>query len=113
MTFNLLDFADSITEEFDIILEPLHTNKTLFSFVTLFLVLYGSLAKPKLPPILRQLFDNAIFRVVVLSLILMKKGGNINFSLMVAIAYIYTMHLNNQEKTREKFQSKINFYFKN
>ena len=113
MTFNLLDFADSITEEIDIILEPLHTNKTLFSFVTLFLVLYGSLAKPKLPPLLRQLFDNAIFRVAVLSLILMKKGGNINFSLMVAIAYIYTMQLNNQEKTKEKFQSKINFYFKN
>ena len=113
MTFNLLDFADSVTEEIDIILEPLHSNKTLFTFVTLFLVLYGSLAKPKLPPILRQLFDNAIFRVSILSLILMKKGGNLNFSLMLAIAYIYTMQINHLEKTKEKFQSKINYYFKN
>jgi hypothetical protein len=113
MTFKLLDFADSVTEEIDIILKPLHSNKTLFTFVTLFLVLYGSLAKPKLPPILRQLFDNAIFRVGILSLILIKKGSNVNFSLMLAIAYIYTMQMNNMEKTKEKFQSKINFYYKN
>jgi hypothetical protein len=108
-----MDYADSITETLDSVLEPLHSNPTLFSFVSLFLVLYGSLAKPKLPNVIRQLFDNAIFRVAILSLLLFKKGNDIQLSLMVAIAYIYTMQMNNMEKTTEKFQSKINYYYKN
>ena len=68
-----MDFADSVSESLDDILVPLHENKTLYTFVTLFLILYGSLAKPKLPSVIRQLFDNAIFRVMILSLIIIRK----------------------------------------
>ena len=113
MPFNLMDFADSVSESFDNILEPLHENKTLYTFVTLFLILYGSLAKPKLPSVIRQLFDNAIFRVMVLSLILIRKGNDLHLSIMIAVAYIFTMQLNNMEKTKEKFTSKMNYYYKN
>ena len=113
MAFNLMDFADSVSESLDDILEPLHQNKTLYTFVTLFLVLYGSLAKPKLPSVIRQLFDNAIFRVMILSLILIRKDNNLNLSIMIAVAYIFTMQMNNLEKTKEKFSSKINYYYKN
>ena len=108
-----MDFADSVSESFDNILEPLHENKTLYTFVTLFLILYGSLAKPKLPSVIRQLFDNAIFRVMVLSLILIRKGNDLHLSIMIAVAYIFTMQLNNMEKTKEKFTSKMNYYYKN
>tara|TARA_B110000908_G_scaffold171663_2_gene235218 strand:- start:236 stop:577 length:342 start_codon:yes stop_codon:yes gene_type:complete len=113
MTFNLLDYADSITESLDNILEPLHQNKTIFTFVTLFLVLYGSLAKPKLPTVIRQLFDNAIFRTMILSLILLRKGNDLHLSLMIAVAYIFTLQINNLQKTKEKFESKINYFYKN
>ena len=113
MAFNLMDFADSVSESLDDILEPLHQNKTLYTFVTLFLVLYGSLAKPKLPSVIRQLFDNAIFRVMILSLILIRKDNNLHLSIMIAVAYIFTMQMNNLEKTKEKFSSKINYYYKN
>ena len=113
MPFNLMDFADSVSESFDNILEPLHENKTLYTFVTLFLILYGSLAKPKLPSVIRQLFDNAIFRVMVLSLILIRKGNDLHLSIMIAVAYIFTMQMNNMEKTKEKFTSKMNYYYKN
>lgn len=107
-----MELADSITETLDTVLEPLHKNPTLFTFVSLFLILYGSLAKPQLPPIMRQLFDNAIFRVIILSSILLRNGNDIQLSLMIAIAYVYTIQLNNMEKTKEKFQSKINYYYK-
>lgn len=108
-----MDFADSVSESFDNMLEPLHENKTLYTFVTLFLILYGSLAKPKLPSVIRQLFDNAIFRVMILSLILFRKGNDLHLSIMIAVAYIFTMQMNNLEKTKEKFNSKINYYYKN
>lgn len=108
-----MDFADSVSESFDNILEPLHENKTLYTFVTLFLILYGSLAKPKLPNTIRQLFDNAIVRVIILSLIILRKGNELHLSIMIAVAYIFTMQMNNLEKTKEKFSSKINYYFKN
>lgn len=107
-----MELADSITETLDNALEPLHSNPTLFTFVSLFLILYGSLTKPQLPPIMRQLFDNAIFRVIILSSILLRKGNDIQLSLMIAIAYVYTIQLNNMEKTKEKFQSKINYFYK-
>jgi len=113
MPFNLMDYADSISESFDNILEPLHTNKTLYTFITLFLILYGSLAKPKLPNTIRQLFDNAIFRTMILSLILIRKGNDLHLSIMIAVAYIFTMQINNLEKTKEKFTSKMNYYYKN
>ena len=113
MPFNLSNFADSVTESLDDILIPLHENKTLYTFVTLFLVLYGSLAKPKLPSVIRQLFDNAIFRTMILALIMINKGNDLHLSLMIAIAYIYTMQINHLEKTREKFTSKINYFYKN
>ena len=113
MPFNLIDFADSVTESMDDVLRPLHENKTLYTFVTLFLVLYGSLAKPKLPSVIRQLFDNAIFRTMILSLIMINKGNDLHLSIMIAVAYIYTMQLNHFEKTKEKFTSKINYYYKN
>ena len=108
-----MDFADSVSESFDNMLEPLHENKTLYTFVTLFLILYGSLAKPKLPSVIRQLFDNAIFRVMILSLILFRKGNDLHLSIMIAVAYIFTMQMNDLEKTKEKFNSKINYYYKN
>ena len=113
MPFNLVDFADSVTESIDDVLRPLHENKTLYTFVTLFLVLYGSLAKPKLPSVIRQLFDNAIFRTMILALIMVNKGNDLHLSIMIAVAYIYTMQLNHLEKTKEKFTSKINYYYKN
>ena len=113
MPFNLSNFADSVTDSLDDILIPLHENKTLYTFVTLFLVLYGSLAKPKLPSVIRQLFDNAIFRTMILALIMINKGNDLHLSLMIAIAYIYTMQINHLEKTREKFTSKINYFYKN
>lgn len=108
-----MDFADSVSESLDDILVPLHENKSLYTFVTLFLILYGSLAKPKLPSVIRQLFDNAIFRVMILSLIIIRKGGDLHLSIMIAVAYIFTMQMNNMEKTKEKFSSKINYYYKN
>ena len=30
---------------------------------------------------------------------------------MIAVAYIFTMQMNNMEKTKEKFNSKINYYY--
>jgi len=50
---------------------------------------------------------------MILSLILLRKGNDLHLSLMIAVAYIFTMQMNNLEKTKEKFSSKINYYYKN
>ena len=41
--------------------DTLHKNKNISSIVGLFLVLYGGLAKPKLPRFIRNLFENQFF----------------------------------------------------
>ena len=69
-----MDFADSVSESLDDILVPLHENKTLYYICNLVFNFIWISAKPKLPSVIRQLFDNAIFRVMILSLIIIRKG---------------------------------------
>ena len=50
-------------------------NPYVSAGLTLFLVLYGGMAKPDLPDFVMDLFDNAIFRVLVLFLIAQHQEG--------------------------------------
>ncbi len=105
MSFNLDEFLNSATDSLDEILEPLNESPTLFAFVSMFLVLYGGLAKPKLPYVIRQLFENALFRVGILFLILWRSNKNTSMSIMLSIGFIITMQMLNEEKNKEKFES--------
>jgi hypothetical protein len=97
----LSDTMDTVTESLDFVLKPFVEQQSLFTFVSLFLILYTSLAKPKLPVLIRQLFDNAVFRFMVLTLILWRGNKDIKSSLMIAIGFIITMQIVNKQKTED------------
>ena len=105
MSFNLDELLTTTSESIDELLEPLNKSPELFAFVSMFLVLYGGLAKPKLPYVLRQMFENALFRVGILFLILWRSNKNTSLSIMLAIGFTVTMQLLNEEKSKEKFES--------
>lgn len=75
------------------------------SAASLFLVLYAGLARPELPKFVAGLFDHAVFRLLVLTLIVFMSGQNIQLSLMIAIGFTITMNLLNEQKIKEGFQS--------
>jgi hypothetical protein len=111
---NLLsDTIDSITEPFNFALKPLVDSPTLFTFISLFMILYVSSAKPKLPVIIRQMFDNGVFRFVVLSLILWRSNKDIKSSIMLAMGFILTLQIANKQKTEDMINNIIYKQYKN
>lgn len=103
----LSDTIDTVSESLDFVLKPFVEQQTIFTFVSLFLILYASLTKPKLPVIIRQLFDNAVFRFILLTLILWRGNKDIKSSLMIAIAFVLTMQIANKQKTEDMINNII------
>ncbi len=81
-----------------------HTNKYVLPVVSLFLGLYVALARPKLPKYIERLFENPVFRLVVISYILYRGNNDPQLSLMIAAAFLITMHMINKQKI-DKFSA--------
>jgi hypothetical protein len=88
-------------------LSMLNKNKYISSVVGLFLVLYGGLAKPKLPGFIRSMFENPVFRVVILALIMYRGNKDPQISLMLSVGFVMVMNQLNQEKIKEEFNDKF------
>ena len=79
-----------------------NSNVYASTIIGLFLVLYGGLAKPKLPSFIRNLFNNPIFRVLILALIMYRGNKNPQLSIMLAVAFVITLNLVSEQETIEK-----------
>lgn len=89
-------------------LSILHKNKMVSSVVSLFLVLYAGMAKPKLPVFIKNAFENPMFRVAILSLVVYRGNKNPTEALMIAVAFTVTMNALNEQKTKESFADIVN-----
>ena len=76
----------------------IHENKYVFHTLSLFLGMYVALARPKLPTFIAKLFENPLFRIVVISYIVYRGNKDPQLSIMIATAFLVTMHMIN--KTR-------------
>lgn len=80
-------------------------NKTFSVVVSLILVLYAGLAAPALPNQVIQFFDTMLGKVLFLFLIGFVASRNVQVALMVAVAYVVTLHIATQRST-ENFINK-------
>ena len=80
-------------------------SKLSTAVTTLFLVLYAGMAKPKLPNPIKKLFENDIFRIIILSLIVYKGNKNTRLSLFIAIAFVISMNKINDNEINESFKN--------
>jgi len=78
-------------------------NTYVNAALTLFLILYASLARPQLPDFLMRLFDSALFRLVFLTGLAFMATRNIQAALLVAVAFTVTMSLLQEQKMVEGF----------
>ena len=80
-------------------------NEYIFLVVASLLALYGANARVELPDFIRNLFENSVFRVVFLSLLLVYKFDKApQVATIVALVFVLTMHHLNQMEARENFQ---------
>ena len=75
-----------------------HANKYVLPVLSLFLGLYVALARPTLPKYIERLFENPVFRLVVISYIIYRGNNDPQLSLMIAAAFLITMHMINKQK---------------
>jgi hypothetical protein len=83
-----------------------HENKTILPILSLFLGMYVALARPQLPNYVAKLFENPIFRLAMISYIIYRGNKDPQLSLMIAAAFLITIHMINKQKI-EKFSTCI------
>ena len=75
----------------------IHENKYVLPVISLILGVYAALARPKLPKFMAKLFENPVFRLVVISYIIYRGNKDPQVSLMIALAFLVTMHMINKQ----------------
>jgi hypothetical protein len=86
-------------------MDNLLDNQIIRAALILFIILYGlNLSKIKLPPYIKDLFNNTIFKIAFLSLLLMtnlKKDPHV--AIIVSIVFVLTLEYLNNEEIKENF----------
>ena len=77
-------------------------NKNVSTIITLSLALYAGLAAPALPNEVILFFDTVIGRLLLVFLIGFTASKNIEVALMVAVAFVVTLHVLNQRSSNIK-----------
>ena len=99
------------SEQFDSLVNEnlgwVHTNSYVLAVLSLFLAVYVAVVRPVLPQFVQRLFENPVFRLVLISYILYRGNKDPQLSLMIAAAFLITMHMINKQKV-EQFNSRIN-----
>ena len=85
-------------------------NKFVSTGITLVIGLYASLLGPNLPSFIKKLFDNVVFRILVLFLIAVRANNDPAMSIVMAVAFILTLDYIYKQDAQETFKaiSKIN-----
>ena len=80
-------------------------NKYVGTIVSLFLVLYGGLARPALPNFLKQLLSNDIFRMLYVFLLAYIAEKNVQVALVCAVVFMVLNGLWADAEVKEAFES--------
>ena len=84
-------------------LDKFFENEYTGTILSVMLVLYGGLAAPKLPSFVRKLFENAIFRVIILALVAYGGNKNPKVAIIIAVAFILSMNMIRENDFVENF----------
>jgi hypothetical protein len=80
-------------------------NKYIGTIVSLFLVLYGGLARPELPTILKTLLANDIFRVIYVFVLAYIADKNVQVALVCAVVFMVLNGLWADAEVKEAFEN--------
>lgn len=97
----MVQILDSINNGFTSLLQ----NQWFTAFVSLFLILYASLARPALPLWVIRLFENPLFRLFVLFSIAYAASKNVTVAVITAVAFAVVMSLLSEMRLREGFEN--------
>ena len=90
-----------ITAPVDSLFKTLDSDKIISSVLSLFLVLYGGLAAPKLPNSIAKLFKNTVFRLLILSLVVYMTSKDTSTSILIVVAFVISMQTLSYQESKK------------
>lgn len=80
-------------------------NDYVAAIIALFVILYGlTLSRVQIPKFIRNLFNNDIFRVIFLSLLLIHNfNRSPHVALAIALIFVITLHFIHVQEIKETF----------
>ena len=84
-------------------------DKYVSTVLSIFLALYAGLARPELPNFILKLFDNQVFRILVLSLIAYRANRDPQLAIMIAVAFTVSLNMLSERNMKESFQQMEHF----
>ena len=97
-----MDTVNNITNYIDNVLTTLDNNKIFSSALGLFLVLYGSLAAPKLPQNVAVLFKNDIFKFLVIFMIAFMASKDSSVAIVATVGLLISLQTLSYYETNVK-----------
>jgi len=78
-------------------------NKYFFAILSILTALYGAQIRPTLPKFIMDLFQNPIFRLLILFLVLFRGYKDPQFSIIMAISFTLIMDIVKNQLFKETF----------
>lgn len=98
-----MEYLRSYNADVNSALSPLD-NPAIAGFLKLFLVLYGGMVAPHLPPSILQWFQYPAFKIAVLFLIVWTSSHQPDIALLVACSFFISLNVLSGKKAFEAFQ---------
>jgi len=102
-----MDLLNNIMKCFNQGLEPAQKNIYLYGILAIFIALYGPRLYPIIPKEIRQIFNNNMFRFIMILVIIYTTDKDISMALIIAIAFLIIMSLSNAQDIKEDIKENI------
>jgi hypothetical protein len=80
-------------------------NKYVSTAITIGLGLYAALLGPNLPTFVKDLFQNTLFRILILFLVVVRGNKDPKMAIMIAVGFVLTLDYIYVRDTKEAFES--------
>ena len=80
-------------------------NNIIYLLISLFLIFNILITKPILPFFIIKLFQNSIFKFIIILYILYKSNDDLHLSVFLTLCFLLIMHIINNQKVNEMFDS--------
>jgi hypothetical protein len=78
-------------------------NKYSLAIISILSGLYAAQIRPTLPTVVMDLFQNPIFRVLILFLVVVRSYKDPQFSLIIAVSFLLIMNIVNEQLFKDTF----------
>jgi hypothetical protein len=86
------------------ILDPIHSNLYIKTFIILFLSAYPALARPELPSSIEKIFEKPLVRFVLIAYIVydLDSSKNIYLAIIISLLFLIIIHQITNKKNKNK-----------